>query len=96
MNREPTRVLAEGTLRYWGARDGGFTVDLMTARVFVIDYTPAWGGGNTAMCTVVAREPMYLPHHRIPSPVGSIQSMPAWVEEDGDLLTLDVEALVPA
>lgn len=88
---EATRVLAEGTLRYWGARDGGFHVELMAARVFVIDFTPA-RGGNVSMCTVVAREPMYLPHHPMPSPAGSIQAMPAYTEDDGDLLTLDMAA----
>jgi hypothetical protein len=73
----------------------------MSARVFVLDYTPPAGGGD-ARVTVVAREPMFLPHHRVPSPVGSIHQLRAYDESDGeyegegDLLTLDVDALVLA
>lgn len=102
MNKpEPVRVLAEGTLKYLGSRQGNANVDWMTARVFVLDYAPSWGGGDPYV-TVVAREPMYLPYHRVPSLAGTIHSMRAYDESDGDyqgegdLLMLDLEELVPS
>lgn len=93
-----TRVLMEGTLKYMGTHDGR-SYDWMSARVFVLEYDPPFGGGD-AMVSVVAREPMYL--HRIPSPAGTIHVLRAYDESDGlgyegegDLLILDTD-LVPA
>lgn len=97
-----SRVLAEGTLRYVGSRDGSYDVDWFTARVFVIEYEPPNGFGGDAHVTVVARESLYLPSHRVPAPIGSIHRLPATMgdaqegEPVKELLTLDMDALVPA
>lgn len=87
-----TRVLAEGTIRYLAQQVDSPYSDWAVSRVFVLDYEP--GFSDNPYVTVVARDWMWLPNHKVASPPGSVHYLAAYDEDEGDLLKVDMSELV--